>query len=85
MRSAAPGSLVTLVVGDPLIENGLYLGTSEDQRILIGYKVLDQIFEAAMWSERWPGSGLGSGMGFGIDHLVACGVVMDWGIESSPM
>lgn len=63
--------------GDP-IEKGPYLGrTFEDQRILIDCEVLDQIFEAAMWSGHWKCSGLGLGMAFGI--------VMGWGIELSLM
>lgn len=75
MSSVAPGSLVMFVVGDP-IGQGPYLGTFEDQRILIGCKVLAQIFEAAMRLKprHWQSCWLGLGMGFGIG-LVAFGVV----------
>lgn len=69
MSSAALGSLAMLV-----IEQGPYLGTSEGQRILIGYKLLDQKFEVAMRARHWKNSGLGLGMGFGIG-FVAFGIV----------
>jgi hypothetical protein len=59
-----------LVAGDSNGQ-GPCLVTSVDQKILTGFEVLDQIFEAAA-------------MGFGIG-LVAFGIVKGWGIELNPM
>ena len=58
-----------LVAGDSIAQ-GPCPETSADQKILIGFEVLDQISEAAM----------GFGIGF-----VAFGIVKGWGIVLNPM
>lgn len=69
---------------DYSIGKGLNLETFEGQKTWIGYKVPDQISEAAMRLVNWQSSEGHQGRGFGIG-LVALGTAMDLETESSPM
>lgn len=71
-----------VAAGEP-IEAVPYLETSGDQRIWIGCKVPDQIFEAAMQLGSWQDCVVGLEMGPGIG-LVALGIVKGLGFVLGP-